>query len=326
MIPLSPPLFAELADARNILIAGAGGGFDIFTGLPVYFGLREAGKTVHLANLSFSHLEGAKGRRLAPAVLEVTADSAANAGYFPEFHLSTWFRQQGEEVPIYSFERTGCQPLIEAYRAVVEHLQPDALILVDGGTDSLMRGDEAGVGTAEEDIASIAAVDELELERKYLACIGFGVDSFHGVCHVHALEAIADLTRQGAFLGAVSLVRGTPAVDRYIEAAEAVFRRMPDAPSIVSASIISALEGHYGDYHRTARTQGSRLWINPLMALYWCFRLDALARRILYLDDVKRTRTQWELIEAIDGYRIRHGRFRRRTLIPDASIDRGISR
>src|SRR3954463_10081032 len=100
---LNLPLFAELEAARTILIAGAGGGFDVFSGLPLYFGLRAAGKQVHLANLSFSHLEAATGRKLAPAALEVTADSKVTAGYFPEYHLSRWFREQGEEVAVHCF-------------------------------------------------------------------------------------------------------------------------------------------------------------------------------------------------------------------------------
>ena len=82
-----------------------------------------------------------------------------------------------------------------------------------------MRGDEAGLGTPEEDIASIAAVDEVDVPGKYLVCLGFGVDAFHGVCHAHALEAVAELTQQGAFLGALSLTREMPDVRKYMEAA-----------------------------------------------------------------------------------------------------------
>src|SRR5205085_2160980 len=130
----------------------------------------------------------------------------------------------------YCFDRTGFQPLREGYRAVVGHLQADTVVLVDGGTDSLVRGDEAGLGTPEEDIASIAAVDELEVARKYLICLGFGVDAFHGVCHSHALEAVAELTRQGAFLGALSLTEEMPEVRQYMEAAQAVCEAMPDFP------------------------------------------------------------------------------------------------
>jgi hypothetical protein len=80
------PLFTELEQARAILVAGAGGGFDIFSGLPLYFGLRDTGRQAYLANLSFSHLAGAAGRRFAPAALEVTADSWGVPGCFPEYH------------------------------------------------------------------------------------------------------------------------------------------------------------------------------------------------------------------------------------------------
>jgi len=38
------------------------------------------------------------------------------------------------------------------------------------------------LGTPEEDIASIAAVHQLQLDTKLLVCLGFGVDTFHGVC------------------------------------------------------------------------------------------------------------------------------------------------
>jgi hypothetical protein len=132
----------------------------------------------------------------------------------------------------------------------------------------------------------------LALPRKYLTCLGFGVDSFHGVCHAHTFEAVAELTQQGAFLGTFSLVKEMPEVQRYLEAVQAVHDAMPDAPSIVCSSIVSALDGHYGDYHQTARTRASTLWINPLMTLYWCFRLGPVARRILYLDAIKQTRAR----------------------------------
>jgi hypothetical protein len=47
-----PPLFAALAPARSVLIAGAGGGFDVYAGLPLALALWHSGVQVHLANLS----------------------------------------------------------------------------------------------------------------------------------------------------------------------------------------------------------------------------------------------------------------------------------
>jgi hypothetical protein len=51
---------------------------------------------------------------------------------------------------VYAFPRVGPRSLTPAYLALTEHLDLDAIVLVDGGTDILMRGDEAGLGTPEE--------------------------------------------------------------------------------------------------------------------------------------------------------------------------------
>jgi hypothetical protein len=237
----------------------------------------------------------------------VTADSEGPGfvNYFPEGYLCQWYQSLGDEVRVYCFERTGVGPLRAAYQALVQELQVDTVILVDGGTDSLMRGDEAGLGTPQEDIASIAAVDDLAVARKLLVCLGFGVDTYHGVCHAHFLEAVAELTRAGGFLGTFSLLADMPEVERYAQATRAVFNAMPRHPSIVSSSILSALEGRYGDYHATGRTAGSTLWINPLMTLYWCFWLDPVARRILYLGAMKQTQTYADVQQVIFEFRAR---------------------
>lgn len=299
---LSIPLLEELQQARRVLIAGAGGGFDVFSGLPLFFALRDAGVAAFLANFSFSFLPPG-GERLAPAVLTVTTDTPLLVDYFPERHLADWFAIQGEEVSLYAFERVGVLPLREAYRALVAHLQIDTLILVDGGTDSLMRGDEAGLGTPSEDMASIVAASRLEVPRKLLVCLGFGVDSFHGVGNADALEAIAALTQQGAYLGALSLLNEQPAVQRYRAATEYVLSQMPDDESIVCTSILSALAGHYGDHHATRRTASSQLWINPLMPLVWGFRLDGVAARLLYRDALENTIAFEDVRRAIQAFR-----------------------
>lgn len=298
------PFFTQLDPSRRVLIAGAGGGFDVFSGLPLYFLLRDSGREVYLANLSFSSLIPSVGRWLNPVLVEVTADSQGYAYYFPEQVLASWFRRQGEEVSIYSFHRTGIRPLLEGYQTLVEELAIDTLILVDGGTDSLMRGDEAGLGTPAEDMASIAAAYQLQLPRKFLVCLGFGVDWYHGVCHAQVLESIAELTRSGAFLGAVSLLKEMPAVQRYIEACQAVRRAMSeDVASIVSSSIVAALDGHFGSHHSTNRTSGDTLWINPLMTFYWSFALAPVAERVLYLEDLLGTETYEEVVFKIEAFR-----------------------
>jgi hypothetical protein len=75
-----------LEPAETILLAGAGGGFDIFCGLPLYFGLQAAGKKVYLANLSFSQLPK-PNESLSPSLVRVKADTLRPQAISPN---STW--------------------------------------------------------------------------------------------------------------------------------------------------------------------------------------------------------------------------------------------
>jgi hypothetical protein len=42
-VQLNLPILDQLSNSQNIPIAGAGGGFDIFSGLPLFFALRDLG-------------------------------------------------------------------------------------------------------------------------------------------------------------------------------------------------------------------------------------------------------------------------------------------
>ncbi|WP_250031289.1 DUF1152 domain-containing protein [Paractinoplanes maris] len=204
----TPPLFAALAPARNVLIAGAGGGFDVYAGLPLAFALRESGVRVHLANLSFSELELVDREAwVSDHVVAVRPKTASPDWYFPEGALSRWLAGHAQPSTVYAFPPLGVQTLREAYRYLVDQLDIDAIVLVDGGTDILLRGDEDQLGSPVEDLASVAAVAGLDVPVKLVTCLGFGIDAYHGVNHVQVLENIAALDREGAYLGALSIPR-----------------------------------------------------------------------------------------------------------------------
>ena len=111
------PLIDALTDCSSVLLAGAGGGFDIYSGLPLYFALRAAGKEVHLANMSFASLPLDKELRVSARCARISADTPNSGSYFPEYQLSRWFRERhAEEVPVFTFPQTGVVPLAAAYR------------------------------------------------------------------------------------------------------------------------------------------------------------------------------------------------------------------
>ncbi|WP_410659297.1 DUF1152 domain-containing protein [Amycolatopsis sp. lyj-112] len=299
-----PPLFARLSSASNVLLAGAGGGFDVYAALPLAFALRAQGKRVHLANLAFSELSRLDlDDWVAPDVAAIRPESVGNDDYFPERTLARWLHERGLPATVHAFPRTGVKPLEAAYRALVRHLEVDAVVLVDGGTDILMRGDEAGIGTPEEDMSSLAAVSAIEGISRLVVCLGFGIDAYHGVCHTHVLENLAALDRAGGYLGALSIPSASPEAHAYVDAVAHAQKATPMLPSIVNGQIAAALRGEYGNVDFTSRTAGSELFVNPLMGVYFTVDLPALAASVGYLDRLRGTETMIEVAQAIEDHR-----------------------
>jgi len=304
---------SAVENSQSVLVAGAGGGFDVYAGLPIYERLRLLGKKVFLANLSFVSLGTTSAQALTQALYAVGPTTTGQDLYFPERSLAQFLSRRGDNVRIYAFEQLGVAPIREGYTQLVQSLGLDAIVLVDGGTDILLRGDEEGLGTPAEDMASLAAVAAMNVPTRIVACVGFGIDAYHGVCHANWLENVAALSSEGAFLGATALLERMPEVRLYLEAVNAA-EKTTSHPSIVNGSIVSAIEGRFGDYHRNRWTRGSTLFINPLMSLLWTFDLPAVARRNLYLEHLADTETGWDVHVVIGRFRETVRRRQRETI------------
>lgn len=299
-----PPLFTRLRTAERVLVAGAGGGFDVYAGLPLAVALRAQGKEVHLANLSFSELDRIDiDDWVEPGLAAVRPDTGGSDDYFPERVLARWLESQGMPSTVHAFPRTGVRPLRAAYRTLVDRLRLDAIVLVDGGTDILMFGDEAGLGTPEEDMASLAAVAGIDGVERLVVCLGFGVDSFHGVCHAHVLENLAALQREGGYLGAFSIPSNSAEARAYLDAVAHAQAATPLRPSIVNGQIAAALRGSFGNVAFTSRTAGSDLFVNPLMGLYFAVDLPILAAAVDYLPRLEDTDDAMRVALVIEDHR-----------------------
>src|SRR5580704_2658907 len=189
------PFLSTLERAERVLIAGCGGGFDVFAGVPIAQQAMRAGKQVIFANFSFTNLSLCGGEQITPTTWRVDEQSD-DIPYFPERWLAEWLAAHGRVPPIYAFAKSGVRPLRAAYSLIMERHDIDLCVLVDGGTDSVLFGDEPSLGTVVEDAVSTVGACAATEKQVVLAAIGFGVDHHHGVSHHAFLENAARLTHQ----------------------------------------------------------------------------------------------------------------------------------
>src|SRR4051812_11407877 len=116
------PLLDRLKSAKHVLLAGAGGGYDVFAAVPLYTLLRARGQRVSLANLSFTSLPEVRARAVTPHCLEVTAQTVGPGHYFPEGRLAQWLASRGTPESVFAFAKTGVKPLVEAYATLHREL------------------------------------------------------------------------------------------------------------------------------------------------------------------------------------------------------------
>jgi hypothetical protein len=310
--------FAALNDAlagrKRILLAGAGGGYDVLGAVPLLMDLlASSDREVHLASLSFTYLSGLAGaiqQKRFPNLYEVPASAATGDAYCPEAWLARWLEATlGRQQRIWAFEKTGAKPLARAYRHLVERFELDAIVLIDGGIDSILRGDENSLGTPSEDLASLSAVHQLDVPTRLIACVGLGAELRDGICHEQVFDRIAELTRAGGYLGAEALVPGRPAADRYREAVQYVFENQQhQRRSHIHKVVLQAMHGEFG-------STAPDVWLSPLLSLYWFFSLPVVANTHLFLDSVRDTEAIWDVSARIEGARKVIG-VRSRTGIP----------
>ena len=298
---VSAPILARLEDARTVLLAGAGGGYDVMGCVPIALELATVGKQVHLASWGFLRLNRVLERRgEAPTSgpVRVTSADAQEDEYTPEPWLARWLAENTELEPaVWCLPQSGVKSVKTCYEQLTGALDIDAIVLVDGGIDLILRGDESSIGTPAEDLTSLAAVRSLDVPTKLIACVGLGAELRDGIPHEQVFARIAELTALGGFLGPAGLRGHIECAGRYEEAVQYVFGHQQDVKrSHVHSVITRAMDGEFG-------AVAEHVWLSPLLPLMWYFDLDAVADTHLFLDELQWTETLLDVVRYIEGLR-----------------------
>ncbi len=216
----SSKITERLSKSKNIFWLGIGGGSDIFAAMPMYY--RYYQKSI-LANVTWCNVEDLEKLKYDNPLFQESKETVWKldhtqntdhipktfpGNYLPELWLSKELKRD-----VYAIRRGGVQQLKKSLELIIEkenqenEAKIDTIVLVDGGVDALMFGDEQDIGSFEEDFASIVAVSLIDNTpdpiQKLLVNNCWGLEGC--VSHFRFFENISTLQRQNGFLGAQAL-------------------------------------------------------------------------------------------------------------------------
>ncbi|MBI5514116.1 MAG: DUF1152 domain-containing protein [Deltaproteobacteria bacterium] len=313
---VNPTFLKRLADPsiKTVYLCGCGGGFDFVHAMLLVPELRRLGKELVLGSYSFGYPQEIGGE--APVVFSrgevmvkrVSAASTPDPYYGPEVHVASYLdARYPDRAPHWLYAYYARDFTVGVLRAFYQELvvrhRIDAVVLVDGGSDSLLAGDEAGLGDPIEDCVSVSAVAALEgVGCKVLLAAGLGCDRFNDVSDASSLRAIAELTARGAFLGALALEPEGEAFRFYRGCLEHIEARQPFR-SVLAGAIIAATEGAFGrdaiPPRLASRVAQGEVYFWPLMGMLWAFDVEGVARRSLLSGWIREAETVADCYEAM---------------------------
>lgn len=292
---------------QNIIIAGCGGGYDLFGGLPLFYLLKHIANHIVFTNYSFTSitvlnqygLQCANNLYLIkPTVLLNLNDNHLNT-YFPEAYVAYHLN-----VDVYALSHpTTIYDLIEAYQIIISNMQYiDKLFLIDGGCDVLLTGKEIGLGTPVIDMMHLKAIQNLNIRSKYILAVGVNIDIADGVDLGDLNQRLTTLKNNGTLINQQLWSLNQPEIRFY---RDIVKQSLPQL-TIVHSLVVATLEGHRGYYtppHLISRITISKIDLTDQTCSEYLFDLNQIAKDVEYLDQLESIMNNQQVNNLINKYR-----------------------
>lgn len=290
-----------LEKAKNVLICGAGGGYDITGGVPLLTYLVGKGKCVTIGSLSFTNVEKLPNYQDFSEIEGLDYINSTNKTeklYCPEAWICDWLEKTKQiETGIWIFDKLGAKQVSRAYEYIVKRYNIDTIILVDGGVDAVLKGNETSIGTPAEDLVSLAAAYVQNVPEKLVCCVGFGSEIRDGVLLGQALARVAELTKENGFYGVAAIESLSEFGKDYMNVVSYLFENQKGLKtSHIHGIVLDAIAGGFG-------RKGKHVYLTPLLNMIWFFNLNTVFETHCFAKHILETENMFQSAAIAEGFR-----------------------
>lgn len=208
-----PEKFNKLisSSGQNVLLVSAGGGFDIFASLPIFYALNHYGFNVDFLSYSNTTISEASNytstEDFGYSIFSIGNEIKNNSSNFPELYVNNFLKEGFEfEKSIYIINRKQTiENVITAYENLVKILNVNSIIVCGFGQKTICFGNEETDTDTINHIMNIAAISKIQNVSKAICNIGFESSPRSKLSFETSIENISLLAQRKSMLGGFQL-------------------------------------------------------------------------------------------------------------------------
>ena len=285
---------------KTILLAGCGGGYDVFGAIPLY--LKYKKEHIYISSLSFTHRlvldECSCVKKLQENLYLVDASEdkvSQKFDYFPEYYLSYELKK---EIYVILVNST-IKQIEQAYLFISNKF--DEIYMIDGGCDALLSGTETDLATPVEDMMNLKAIEQIPCHKKYVCAVGLNCDCGHGVIEKELVERLKYMRENNIILSERNWSLNDSDIQTYVN----ICKKSNLTNTIVHSLIIARLHGE-SDYHTPKflrhRITNDKVYLSDLTTTFVVCDYNSLIQTIIYFGGLKNDFTRDIADDYIEGY------------------------
>lgn len=285
------------------ILAGCGGGYDIFGCIPLFYQLKI---NKILTNLSFTTLDLLEKlsdethiiKLLKGFYLIPPGTYADSCYYFPEYELANKLNHH-----VYIIHNTNTiSDILECYKLLIKNNNIYDIFLIDGGCDVFLSGNEKGLATPVEDMMHMKAIQLLKHDiKKYVCAIGMNADCGHGVIESELLLRLSFLEKNNILISKQIWSLDNEMVKKYYD----IMSTCKIKNTIVHSFILLSLNNNYGfitPKHLIHKIKNNSVNISELTKTFIKLDLNKLVKTIHYFDRLEIYMTPEQVDNMIEEY------------------------
>lgn len=294
----------KIAEHKNFLIIGAGGGGDSTIAASYAFTLKKMNKNVFIAGMHKSSIDDLINIDIfSKNIVFIYKNTVITA----KERLTEYAIKYYLDDPVFFFSLShGLNALKNEVRELIKSYKIDFILIADAGVDTLIFGDEPHLGSPGRDNSSLAIASMMNIDSM-LVITSLGIEP--EMSHYYTFRNISVINKDKGFLG-VSVIESIQ--QKFLK--KLITRLLKNTPSPANFFLLNAMEHYFGMLKPPYSWYKDKVFVSPLMYFEFFFDLKTVVKYNRIVPLIKKSRSYKEIENKINIFEKHRRKLKKRII------------